>query len=105
MISPESYSRALSPLALAGLFFLTGCGGQKAATAPPPPPPNHENAPFPNLSTEASEGFGAKKAPTPGQPDSAWSIPIISAVGESMDRDAQLPLEHVRSHGHLPQAY
>lgn len=101
MISRGSHFRILSAIAAAFLVSLPGCGGKKS---PPPPPPAHENAGFAKLSSDASEVFGAKKAPAPGT-DSAWSIVIVSAVGDNMERDSQLALEKVRSKGGLPQAY
>jgi hypothetical protein len=102
MISRQVQFRVLSAIAAIPVAILPGCAGQKP---PPPPPPTPENEGFAKISNQASEVFGAKKAPAPGQADAGWSIVIISAVGEDMERNAQLALEKVRAKGGLHQAY
>jgi hypothetical protein len=49
--------------------------------------------------------MGTVKSPQGGGADTAWSIVIFSAVGDTMDQDAQKALEKVRTVGGLPQAY
>jgi hypothetical protein len=85
-------------------FALSGCGGKGAAK---PQEPAHQSSQFADLSKQAPEVMGTKPAPAPaqsGQPDTSWSIVIVSAMGEGMEADAKNALDVVRANG-LPQAY
>ena len=91
---------------LVAIPLLCGCSGKGAAKRSDSGQTAHQSGQFAQLSNQATEVLGtAKPAPgSAGQPDSSWSIVIVSAMGDGIEADAQRALEQVKAHG-LPQAY
>jgi hypothetical protein len=95
----------LAAALLASGLTLASCGGSSNTKKPTDTDASHQSSQFGPLAAQGPDVLGTGKPVQPGQPDTSWSIVIISAVGDTMEQDAQKALEKVRTVGGLPQAY
>jgi hypothetical protein len=87
------------------VLLLTSCGGSGNTKKPADATAAHQNSQFDPIAAQGPEVLGTGKPAPAGGTDTSWSIVIFSAVGDSMEQDAQKALEKIRTVGGLPQAY